>query len=342
MRTFRFELFGQGTPTPILRLFGPDGSQSSERPLAVADVDAFIGNVDARYKVASAALAELGQRLYDWLDGPTERWLSHVGDGTGGTAVHINVAGRLRHLPWELLCTGGAYLCCNVLRPFVIVRRAGKGRRGDTQPRNRPLRVLLMACSPEDVKPVLDYEKEEGLILKATERQPIELVAEESGSIEGLKQRVESFEAGYFDVFHLTGHAAVVDGKPLFVMENELGFVARADTGSIAKAFGSRWPRLVFLSGCETGKAADAGALPSLCEALVAAGAPAVLGWALPVGDWAASAAAAELYHLLATGVEVDEAVARAARNCTKTDRPTGTCCGCTPTPRRSNRRSRR
>lgn len=51
-----------------------------------------------------------------------------------------------------------------------------------TEPANRPLRVLFMACSPHDVRPVLDYEQEEAHILETTRRQGIELVVEDSGS----------------------------------------------------------------------------------------------------------------------------------------------------------------
>jgi tetratricopeptide (TPR) repeat protein len=104
----------------------------------------------------------------------------------------------------------------------------------------------------------------------------------------------------------------VKDGRPLFLMEDELGFKREASADEIARAFSGRWPRLVFLSGCKTGLAVDEGWLPSLCEAVVLAGAPAVLGWALPVGDAAATAAATTLYRELALGKRADEAVARA------------------------------
>jgi hypothetical protein len=87
-------------------------------------------------------------------------------------------------LPWELLCADGAFLCANPLRPFTPVRRVGASRREpEPEPANRPLRLLFMASSPEDVSPVLDFEREEQMILKATRDQPIELVVEESGSL---------------------------------------------------------------------------------------------------------------------------------------------------------------
>ena len=59
-----------------------------------------------------------------------------------------------------------------------------------------------------------------------------------------------------------------------------------------------------------------------MSEALVHAGAPAVLGWALPVGDSAASLLAAHLYASLTTGMRLDEAVARARQHLFKEQNP--------------------
>ena len=170
-----------------------------------------------------------------------------------------------------------------------------------------------MACSPEDVEPVLDFEAEERMILEACskERNDIELLVEESGSLEGLTEQVISFNEGYFDVFHMTGHAGIDGKKPVFLMEDDFGYKKLASAADIARAFRGNWPRLIFLSGCQTGQAVDDG-LPSLCEELVGEGAPAVLGWSLPVGDKVAAQVAAELYQHLSSGIRVDEAVARA------------------------------
>ena len=50
----------------------------------------------------------------------------------------------------------------------------------------RPLRLLLMACSPLDVEPVLEFEREEAMIFEATRKPAVELEVEESGSLQGL------------------------------------------------------------------------------------------------------------------------------------------------------------
>jgi len=307
MRTYRFESFDSAH----LRFYDPDGRFIESRPLA--GISEFIDEVETGYATVSPNLERLGRRLYEWLDGPTERWMEKVLPGPQGVAVNVDVAEGLRHLPWELLMRDGVFLCANATRPFTPVRRVSQDTR-EVEPANRPLRVLFMACAPEHVDPPLDYEGEERVILEATRNRPIELVVEESGSLTGLREQMEWYGPGYFDVFHLTGHADARDGKPRFVMEDELGFRYDASAEEVAEAFSGNWPRLVFLSGCRTGQAPARGTVPSMAEALVRAGAPAVLGWALPVGDVSASRAAASLYEHLAVGKTIDEAIARARR----------------------------
>ena len=301
----------------LLRLLSPAGQLIGERTLDRAEVERFAGEVERRYRVVSAespGLAKLGQELFEWLDGAAHRWLASSMAGASGMTLRIDVAEGLRHLPWELLHADGALLCFNAQRPFTPARLVTNAKR-EARRENRPLRLLFMACSAEDVRPLLDFEGEERMILESARSHRIELFVEESGSLEGLGYQVTAYGPGHFDVFHLTGHADVRDRQPVFLMENDQGFRREVSADEIAEAFEGNWPRLVWLSGCKTGEAPDQGALPSLCEALVRAGAPAVLGWALPVGDIAASQAAAELYEHLAAGKSIDEAVARARRH---------------------------
>jgi tetratricopeptide (TPR) repeat protein len=313
MQRFTFQIFAQTASEQRLRLLGEQGKLLGERSLPQADIERFVAEVEKDYRSSRLDLRDLGRRLYEWLDGPTERWLAGLRAQHSNLALHVDVENRLRHLPWELLYSGG-HLCGHAHQRFTPVRRVnGRCAADQPQPANRPLRVLFMAASPEDVLPVLDFEAEEARILEATRHRPLELAVEESGSLEGLREQVTAVEAGYFDVFHLSGHAGTgKTGKPVFVLEDSFGFRHEADAGELAEAFNHRWPRLLFLSGCRTGQALEQGELPSLCEALVTAGAPAVLGWALPVGDRDASQAAAYLYEQLASGERLDAAVAHA------------------------------
>jgi hypothetical protein len=168
-----------------------------------------------------------------------------------------------------------------------------------------------MATSPTNVTPVLDFEAEEAGILQASPGL-VEVVVEESGTLAGLSEAAAR-EPG-FDVIHLSGHGKVTANGPRFVVESDTGLGVLASADDIAGALNRHWPRLVFVSGCWTGDATDSGAVESLAEALVMAGAPAVLGWGLPVGDLAANSLAADLYRALGSGESLVDAVAVARR----------------------------
>lgn len=314
MRHHAIKVFQKTSEVALLRFLSPEGTLIGERELSLPEIERFAAEVERQYRVftydPTAELPVLGRKLYEWLDGPTTRWLAEAMSNSEGMTLRIDVAERLGHLPWELLHTDGAYLCFNAHQLFTLARLVTeKSRKIETY--NRPLRTLFMACSAEDVQPLLDFETEEGMILESARRHQIELFVEESGSLDGLRYQVEAFGRGHFDVFHLTGHADVDKRGPHFLMENNQGLRQDVSAEEIAEAFQGNWPRLVFLSGCKTGQSPEQGYLPSFCEALVQAGAPAVLGWALPVYDVTANLAAGELYGHLAAGKSIDEAVAR-------------------------------
>jgi tetratricopeptide (TPR) repeat protein len=279
---------------------------------------------DGHWAPSLPQLAALGRRLFQWLDGP-EGWL-RTGLTNGETTVLLDLAAplqahdlnpatellvrKLAHLPWELLHNGNAFLAELGIQPVRVMQ----SRSNHAPPANRPLRLLFMATSPEDVLPELNYEQEETNILKATRQQPIELVVEESGSVSQLENLVASFDPHYFDVFHITGHGMIEDGTPQFLTEDEQGGAQRTTAEQLAEAFGRRWPRLLFLSGCHTAQAPDRGTIPSMAHALVNAGADAVLGWARPVYDSTGIFAAKQLYRALATGETTLDAVAAVRR----------------------------
>ena len=270
-------------------------------------------------------LTTIGRRLYQWLDG-SEGWLrtglTHPGeilwlDLSPALSVRdLNPATEslirsLAHLPWELLHDGKQFLAELGTQP---IRLLGAADHAAHQPANRPLRLLFMASSPENVSPVLAYEHEESRILEATARQPIDLLVEESGSIGQLKNLVASFPESHFDVFHYTGHGKMDGLTPKLIAEDDIGNAAYVTAADLADAFGHRWPRAVFLSACHTAQAPDGGAVQSLAHALIEAGAPTVLGWARPVRDDTGILAATELYRALAVGETLPQAVSAARR----------------------------
>ena len=321
MNELELEIFEQTSDYSELRLRA--GGELRTRGVNRAVIDELIEVVEHAYAedsiaqrvFGSAALRELGERLFSFLDGD-ERWLSQALGDPRGAMVRIAAGQRLRQLPWELMARDGSYLAVTETTALLPVRAASQvATLGAAIPaRNRPLRVLFMASSPEGVEPVLSYEAEEAGILTATADTGTELVVEESGTVEGLRFTAESYGPGYFDVLHVSGHATIDQGQPKFLVENELGGPAWATAEQIARAMDGQWPRLVFVSGCLTGGASDRGTVPSMSESLVQAGAPAVLGWALPVGDVSASEFASRLYRDLAAGQPLDRAVVSARR----------------------------
>ncbi|MEM9906652.1 MAG: tetratricopeptide repeat protein [Cyanobacteria bacterium P01_D01_bin.44] len=252
-----------------------------------------------------------GQRLYQWLDG-TDRWLGQLIDGARTRVVLAMAAkARLAHLPWEVLHDGQSFLVARLNPVVVPVRWQGAPLTwADAEVPNRPLQTLFMATSPMGVKPVLDFELEEGRILEATQRQPLTLTVEESGCLDELANLLTSYGEDHFDVVHLTGHAWIADEGPRFITETETGARYDASPQAIAKALQFRFPALMFLSGCRTGQMGHGGEVPSMAAALLEAGANAVLGWGRPVLDTDGIKAAETLYAALAAAKTLPEAVA--------------------------------
>jgi CHAT domain-containing protein len=311
LQVYRFQLFDARGSNPRLRWFTPDG-RMTERRLDRVEVEGLIARVATGYQTSAPDLAGLGAELYRWLDGPTERWLQAARARQHSMLMYVDAEERLRGLPWELMFDEG-YLAVHPARPVMPVRAASERDSGDREAANRPLRVLFMASSPLGVEPVLDFEREEAVILDAA-RGRVEVEVEESGSLTGLAERLSWFGPGHFDVLHLSGHGWIDTSGPRFVMEDDEGRRADAAAGDIAAAARGVWPGLVFVSGCYTAGSSEAGLVASMAEALVDAGAPAVLGWALPVGDVSASKLAATLYRELGRGAGIAEAVTAARR----------------------------
>jgi tetratricopeptide (TPR) repeat protein len=280
-------------------------------------------------------LKTLGRKLYQWLDGK-EGWLRSALDEADEQTIYLDLSQTsdaqslnpetnrvglaLAHLPWELLHDGKKFLLATSVLP---VRKVQQRKGESVGALNRPLRLLFMATSPDDITPILSYEQEETNILQATKEQPLALIVEESGSVSELGELVKAYEADYFDIFHLTGHGLIYEKEkygylssrqieentPCFITEDDVGKAQLTTVSDLAKAFRNRFPRVIFLSGCHTGQVPRQGTVPSMAQALVKAGAGVVLGWARPVFDSTGIIAAQALYKALATGASIEDAV---------------------------------
>jgi len=295
------------------RFFWDNPNDYQERILSLAEIEHWNERADLDYYTSMPVPpAQIGQRLYNCLDGNDRVFQSALDSCKRETIVlAIAASERLANLPWELLHDGTKFL---VERhpPIVPVRWVADREQLSMQndPKNRFLNVLLMATSPRGVEPPLDFEAEEGQILKATEKKrSLCLTVEESGNLQELGELIEDYEQDYFDVVHLTGHATIEDERPYFLTETELGDRADSSAEEIASVLQFQSPKLIFLSGCRTGYS-KSNAVPSMAEELLKQGATAVLSWGDRVKDDDASAAAATFYQSLSVGQTVTEALA--------------------------------
>lgn len=277
--------------------------------LDVSSIENLIQKAKGSYYMLMPDLKGIGYQLFCWLDG-TGRWLSRAINNCTeeGLILALDVRERLGHLPWETLHNGEQFLIERVNPVVVPIRWVDRSIQDSEDTQQRPLRILFMATSPEDVEPPLDFEQEEAQILTETRDIPLNLRVEESGCIAELSKLWGRYREP-FDVFHLTGHASIKNEQPFFITETETGELHAAYASEIASALRFRIPQLVFLSGCRTGEAASDGAVSSLAESLIEQGCRAVLGWGRPIADVVATQAAAYLYSKLAAGYELSEAL---------------------------------
>lgn len=310
MKILHISLTAQGKDYVSLRYFWDNSNDYQEQKLPLSEIKDLIEKAETDYYTRlPVEYSKTGQRLYNWLDG-SQRLLAKVLQQCPpqGLILAIATDKNLDHLPWELLHDGKEFLI-EKRPPVVPVRWLSNGQPIEiiNEPQNRPLNVCFMATSPRGVEPELDYEAEEGQILEATKRSTIDLRVEESGWLEELGYVVKEYEAGYFDIFHLTGHASY-DQKPYFLTEDEYGNRVESSASDIYDAFEFNLPSLIFLSGCRTGYS-NVSIVPSMAQELLGMGAKAVMGWGERVRDTDAIAAASVMYRELAQGSTLTQAL---------------------------------
>ncbi|MEO5361301.1 MAG: tetratricopeptide repeat protein, partial [Nitrospirota bacterium] len=256
-----------------------------------------------------ASAQKLGINLFKILNGSGDAFRDNIKKSYNtGQPLHIYIEApfELTTLPFELLFDDG-FLLLN--RNIQIIRSVLRDRNKNKPiiSHQRGLRLLFMATSPTDVKPVLSYEKEEELILAAAEDHSIDMTVEDSGSIEGLKDTINHAPAAY-DVVHISGHAGVsTDNGPIFVMESETGKKRLVNPDELWEAIRNRPPHILFISGCKTGIRGSN--TESFAHKMVELGVPVVMAWGLPVYDAAAIEAAANFYGILSIGNGIDDGV---------------------------------
>ena len=76
MKHFFFTVFAKSESLFLLHVADSEGRLIGQRELRTEEVHSFAQEIDKTYHLYSSELAHLGQRLYDWLDGANERWLT--------------------------------------------------------------------------------------------------------------------------------------------------------------------------------------------------------------------------------------------------------------------------
>ncbi|OQX23614.1 MAG: hypothetical protein BWK80_25020 [Desulfobacteraceae bacterium IS3] len=223
----------------------------------------------------------------------------------------LDIPYELSSLPFELLYDKDFLLLCEHPQIYIIRKVSDRNRRKHLTPEKRPLNVLFMACSPLDLNAneVLKFEREEEQILSSVEKLPADPNIEDSGSLQGLcDMLIEG--GGKYDIVHITGHAGMeYQTGPVFYMENDIGNLDKVTPDRLYQAVCDFAPRMLFLSGCSTGKSDKVNDLESFAFQMVEKGIPFVLGWGLPVSDTGAISMTTEFYRNLSMGKSVCDAV---------------------------------
>ena len=292
-----------------------DGEQARTTLEAWAvDYDTAVRTGDA------AALLTIGRAIFRWLDdsGWAAAWMRASGPRSLEIRIEdsqVPLARALLDTPWELLATQDGHLADDAVQLLEVVRRIGAP--GDPiAPHYSDLQLMFMTAAPAG-QTLLDFEAEEVAILEATERLPLHLVVEESGTTAGLGERLDL--DGPFEALHLSCHGDIhVTRGPVLALEDTLGELAYADPAEVTRTLGEpeRTP-LVFLSACRSAEQAAAGAdgarqFAPFVRELVRAGVANVLGWDGSVYDADAMAFATTFYGELAGRERIPRAVALA------------------------------
>lgn len=207
-------------------------------PISRIELQPLFNITQNNYRIQAPDLKQQGQDLFHWFNQHTQGHLAQLRQPLQSLALRIDIqVGAndlgLRHLPWELLHDGKAFWCADPIHLFTPLRVAS-AQQHIWQPAKRPLQVLFMASSPQDVQPVLDFEAEEAGILRATEGKPLILQVEESGSLDGLAERFNDMPDAP-DVIHFSGHAELPkNGEAVFLLENDEGLRQTATARQLA------------------------------------------------------------------------------------------------------------
>ena len=223
---------------------------------------------------------------------------------------------KINRLHWELLFHDEHSFLATSARFRVMRSRDNPGSNGVALSPG-PLRILFMVCSPEDDSmPLLNYEKEEEIIvdavggLKIKERLHIDIA--ETGTLKELKEKVTEND---YHIVHISGHGIYDETVNMGYLCMENDYIGRHDVDSkkLADVFtGCQSIRMIFISACSSGT--ENAAVTGIASSLLANGLPMVIGMRMPVSDAAATLVAGQFYENIIKRKDADHAL-QMARN---------------------------
>ncbi len=173
-------------------------------------------------------------------------------------------------------------------------------------------RVLMIGVNPHDTQP-LDLEREKRMLTELASSSGIEVEQLKVISLAALHDKLEEG----FDIVHFMGHGALINGHPMLLFTNEHGDAEGVSGKQLVEEIRglscARRPRLFVLNACHGGAVALGPAgLTGVAAELDRAGAPAVVAMRQEIGDDSAICFSRHLYQSLASGIGLDESLAKA------------------------------
>jgi hypothetical protein len=254
----------------------PDGTQDTS-PVNLDEIHQLEDQTrDFKWNKSPALSKQIGKHLFTLLNGDRQtllRALKEADEYDETLQLIVEAEGPASNLPFELIHLNDFLVPSQI---HLIRRVSNRGIKTTPESEDRPLKILFMACSPLDTSPVLAFEKEEDTIFEVTKNLPVEIDVEDTGSLEGLGEWLDTNE---YDVVHIVGHADIdKEGNPIFWMENDQGLPVPVKPAQLWKKLSLNLPKLVFLSGCRTGEAPEHAAAMSFAHHLVSGQVSTVLG----------------------------------------------------------------
>jgi tetratricopeptide (TPR) repeat protein len=242
----------------------------------------------------SRALADVGRLLEQTLLGAA------AADLVSGTVV-IVPPGRLHAIPWGLLPALQA-------RPVSVSPSAVAWMRARTAPEPGHRTVVLIGgpdlrAAPAEIKQLAELYPEADVLASGTATAGSVLAALDGSWL------VHVVAHGTFRVDNPLFSSLLIDDGPLTVYDIE----------GIARA-----PHRLVLSGCDSGRAAPAGAdeLLGLASSLMPMGTAGIVASVVPVNDQVTSSVMAALHRLVAAGAGFPEALAAVRASAALADDP--------------------